>query len=62
MNRYDRAAAEYRRQVLLEKAVEIIRLDMQPIHDVAAEHGQIVENVKHMRWFVEAVADRLAEA
>jgi hypothetical protein len=27
--------------------------------DVAAEHGQIFGNVKHMKWFAEAVAEAL---
>lgn len=29
------------------------------IYDVAAETGQMVGNVKHMRWFVLAVADAI---
>lgn len=28
-------------------------------HDVAAEHGQMFDNVKHMKWFVEAVAEEM---
>ena len=28
-------------------------------HDVAAEHGQIFDNVKHMDWFINAVAERI---
>lgn len=28
-------------------------------YDVAAEHGQILGNVRHMRWFEEAVAQEL---
>ena len=62
MNQYDRAAAEYRRQMLAEQAREAIRCNMQTIHDVASEHGQVLDDVKHTRWFLEAVADKLAEA
>ena len=62
MNQYDRAAAEYRREVGLKKAAEAIRCNMQTIHDVASEHGQVLDDVKHTRWFLEAVADKLAEA
>jgi len=29
--------------------------------DVAAEFGQMFANVKHMSWFVEAVAQELSE-
>ena len=30
--------------------------------DVCAEHGQIFDNVKHMRWFRDAVANELNTA
>jgi hypothetical protein len=42
-------------------AQQAIENDDEIIYDVAAEVGQIVDNVKHMRWFVEAVAQQLAE-
>lgn len=31
------------------------------IYDVADETGQIVDNVKHMRWFIEFLAKRIKE-
>jgi len=30
------------------------------VYDMAADCGQIVDNVKRMRWFVRAVAEELA--
>ena len=38
-----------------------IDADDDLIYDVAAECGQIVQNVQHMRWFRVAVAEALAE-
>ncbi len=32
------------------------------IYDVAAGYGQIVGNVKHMRWFLLAVAKELVDS
>lgn len=32
------------------------------VYDVAANVGQMVGNVKHMQWFIEAVADEIPEA
>jgi hypothetical protein len=29
------------------------------VYDVAADRGQIVDNVKHMRWFRQAVAEEM---
>jgi hypothetical protein len=29
------------------------------VYDIAADCGQIVDNVKHMRWFRQAVADEM---
>lgn len=29
------------------------------IYDVAADCGQMVDNIKHMRWFVAAIADEI---
>jgi hypothetical protein len=40
----------------LTKAAELIESDDNLIYDVAWEHGQIVANVKEMKWFREAVA------
>lgn len=46
---------------LLARAEGAIERDEDFIYDVAAETGQMVGNVKHMRWFVEAVADWLID-
>lgn len=43
----------------LEKARKLIDRDDELIYDVASSQGQIVANVKHMRWFVEAVAEEI---
>ncbi len=29
------------------------------LHDTAAEHGQILDNVVHMQWFARALAENL---
>ncbi len=52
----DQDAASYR-----QRAEEAIENDEDVIYDVAANVGQIVGNVKHMDWFVEAVAQALME-
>lgn len=44
----------------IAKAQHAIDTDAAIIYDVAADCGQIVDNVKHMRWFVRAVADELS--
>ena len=44
------------KQQALSKADELIESDDNLIYDVAWEHGQIVDNVKEMKWFREAVA------
>ena len=41
----------------IEKAKRLIQLDDVVIYDVAAERGQQVANVKHMWWFLTAVAE-----
>lgn len=46
----------------LSKALEAIENEDTVCFDVAAEHGQIFGNVKHMRWFAEAVAEALEES
>ena len=43
----------------LTAARKAIHNEEQVCFDVAAEHGQIFGNVKHMTWFVEAVAEAL---
>lgn len=49
------------RDEALKRADTSIRLDRVLIYDVAANLGQIVDNVKHMKWFREAVADWIQE-
>lgn len=44
----------------LEKARRAIMREDPICFDVAAEHGQMFGNVKHMKWFVEAVAEEMA--
>jgi rubrerythrin len=46
---------------LLGRAEEAIENDEDFIYDVAADAGQMVGNVKHMRWFLHAVANWLIE-
>ena len=48
-------------QDLLSRAEEAIENDEDFIYDVAANVGQMVGNVKHMRWFLRAVANWLIE-
>jgi hypothetical protein len=43
----------------LQAAREAIEREDDVCFDVAADHGQIFANVKHMTWFVEAVATEL---
>ena len=52
----DNDAASYR-----QRAEEAIENEDDVIYDVAANSGQMVGNVKHMDWFVEAVAQALME-
>ena len=44
---------------LLARAKSAIDRNENLIHDVAANSGSIVGNVKHMRWFKLEVADAL---
>lgn len=44
---------------ILNKAKELIENDDPVVHDVADENGQVLENIKHMAWFINAVADRV---
>jgi len=45
----------------LTQADELIEAEDTLAFDVADLHGQIFANVKHMRWFREAVAEMLSE-
>lgn len=45
----------------LSDALELIEADDEYIYDVVANVGQIVGNVRHMRWFARAVAESLKE-
>jgi len=46
---------------LLARAKSAIERDEDFVYDIAADVGQMVDNVKHMRWFVEAVANWLID-
>ncbi len=46
---------------LLARAKSAIERDEGFIYDIAANFGQMVDNVGHMRWFVEAVANWLID-
>ena|GEM_PF-2567446 len=46
---------------LMVRANRAIERDEAFIYDVAAEHCQIVGNVRGMRWFVRAVANWLID-
>lgn len=35
--------------------------DAQIIFDIAANHGQIVNNIRDMPWFLDAIAQELSE-
>ncbi len=43
----------------IAEALAAIEREYTVCFDVAAEHGQMFLNVKHMKWFVDAVADAL---
>lgn len=47
---------------LLKAAERKIERNDVMIYDVASQTGQIVGNVKHMRWFKYAVAQELIES
>ena len=53
--------ANMTKQQALSKADELIESDDNLIYDVAWEHGQIVDNVKEMKWFREAVAHSIMD-
>jgi len=44
---------------ILAQAMEAIENEDIVCFDVAAEYGQMFANVKHMTWFIEAVADEI---
>jgi DNA-directed RNA polymerase subunit M/transcription elongation factor TFIIS len=46
---------------LINQARELIDRDDPIIYDVAADVGQIVDNVKHMSWFAKQVAEWLSD-
>lgn len=48
-------------QELIAQAKELIDLNDDIIYDVAANSGQIADNVKHMSWFQREVAEWLAD-
>ena len=52
-----RKRPEERRQADIAKALRAIEREETVCFDVAADSGQMFDNVKHMRWFIEAVAD-----
>ena len=43
----------------MQLARDLIENDNDIVYDVAFTYGCQVENVQHMRWFVEAVANEL---
>lgn len=45
----------------LAEAEACIACDGTEAHDLAAEHGQIFDNVKHMTWFIRALAEQLQD-
>jgi len=44
---------------LKERAKSAIERDESFVDDIAAEHCQIIDNVKHMDWFINEVCKRL---
>jgi hypothetical protein len=52
---------ETNRKVERAKALRAIKRGDIVVYDVAANYDQLVGNVKHMSWFVDAVADELSE-
>ena len=45
----------------MQAAQELIDAEDEFVFDVAANHGQIFEYVRHMSWFIKAVAEMLEE-
>jgi hypothetical protein len=43
----------------LEKAEKAIERGDERCFDLAVEYGQIFDNIKHMRWFIQIVAETL---
>ena len=63
---YDKGLAtpvclEVKYRDLLARAGELCEGNSVLLHDVVAEHGQLLGNVRHMRWFREAVAFELTQ-
>ena len=48
-------------QKYIDKALKLIDIDDSFAHDVAMENGQMLDNVKHMNWFIETLAERIKE-
>ena len=46
---------------LLDRTQQAIDNNENFIYDVAADSGQIVDNVKHMKWFRNEVAQHLID-
>lgn len=44
-----------------EQIRDLIDSEDELCYDVANEHGQVFENVKHMAWFKHALAEALEE-
>lgn len=49
------------RNEFYEQALDFIAHELPICYDIAWEVGQHFDNVKHMSWFIDAVADYLAE-
>lgn len=45
----------------IEKAKKEIEEESDLAHQVAEEHGQMLDNVAHMSWFIQEVADKLKD-
>lgn len=45
----------------IEKAKKEIEEESDLAHEVAEEHGQMLDNVAHMSWFIQEVADKLKD-
>ncbi len=43
------------------RALEAIENEEEVCYDVAAEYGQMFNNVKHMKWFIIAVNNEIGD-
>ena len=48
------------KQDAIKKAQRHIERESELVYDVVANTGQIFENVKHMKWFLLAIAQEIA--